>query len=67
MVQSPCVKICELNAQGVCIGCGRDRAEIGDWTQMSDAQKRETNQRAAARLKTLRAGADVDAPASAST
>lgn len=68
MVESPCVKICELNAQGVCVGCGRDRAEIGGWMSMSAAQKRQTNERAAARLKTLREkhAASVDVSASPS-
>lgn len=51
MVESPCIKICELNAAGVCMGCGRTRAEIGGWMQMTDAQKRETVKAAAARLK----------------
>ncbi len=39
MVQSPCVKICELNEDGVCVGCGRDRAEIAGWTGMSEADR----------------------------
>ncbi len=51
MVESPCIKICELNGAGICVGCGRTRAEIGAWTQMSDAQKRETVRVAVARLK----------------
>jgi predicted Fe-S protein YdhL (DUF1289 family) len=39
MVDSPCIKICELNGDGVCVGCGRTRAEIAGWMSMSDAQK----------------------------
>ncbi|MGZ9410804.1 MAG: DUF1289 domain-containing protein [Methylocystis sp.] len=31
MVDSPCIKICELNGDGVCVGCGRTRAEIAGW------------------------------------
>ncbi|HEY8123842.1 MAG TPA: DUF1289 domain-containing protein [Methylocystis sp.] len=39
MVDSPCLKICELDQDGVCVGCGRTRAEIAGWISMSDAQK----------------------------
>lgn len=39
MVDSPCVKICELDRNDVCVGCGRTRAEIAGWTAMSEAQK----------------------------
>ena len=41
MVESPCNKICTLNAGHTCVGCGRSRApEIGGWSQMSDADRR---------------------------
>jgi predicted Fe-S protein YdhL (DUF1289 family) len=53
MVESPCVKICELNAAGFCNGCGRNRSEITNWMSMSDAQKTVTIETAAARLKRL--------------
>ena len=36
---SPCIKVCELNAQGYCTGCLRTGAEIGQWTAMSPAQQ----------------------------
>lgn len=51
MVESPCVKVCELNAAGFCVGCGRNRSEIATWMSMSDAQKKVTIEAAAARLK----------------
>jgi len=53
MVDSPCVKICKLNAADVCEGCGRTRREIGGWSSMNDAEKRKTVETAAARLKAL--------------
>ncbi len=56
MVDSPCVKICELNAADVCLGCGRTRAEIGGWMSMSDGQKERTLEIAKARLKRLAPG-----------
>jgi predicted Fe-S protein YdhL (DUF1289 family) len=39
MIDSPCVKICELDRDDMCVGCGRTRAEIAAWTSMSEAQK----------------------------
>jgi len=39
MVDSPCIKICELDQDDMCVGCGRTRAEIAGWMSMSDAQK----------------------------
>ncbi|MGJ0513961.1 DUF1289 domain-containing protein [Methylocystis sp.] len=59
MVDSPCVKICELDQDGVCAGCGRTRAEIAGWTSMSEAQKAKVvelaEQRRSARRKQARA------------
>jgi len=41
MVESPCVKICTLDARsGLCLGCGRSIDEIAQWTGMSAAQRR---------------------------
>ena len=42
--QSPCVNICELNEQDVCVGCFRHIDEIAGWHQFSDTQKREIYQ-----------------------
>lgn len=40
-VPSPCALICTLDASGeVCIGCGRTRAEIAQWTRLSVDEKR---------------------------
>jgi predicted Fe-S protein YdhL (DUF1289 family) len=46
MVESPCVKLCALNADDVCVGCGRTRAEIGAWSTLPDAMKEAVNRRA---------------------
>lgn len=50
MIDSPCVKICELDRDDVCVGCGRTRAEIAGWTSMSDAQKAKVVEQAGRRL-----------------
>ncbi len=49
MTESTCVKICELDAHDVCIGCGRTRAEIAGWTSMSEPQKAKVVELAAQR------------------
>ncbi len=49
MTESPCVKICELDRDDVCVGCGRTRAEIGGWTSMSEPQKAKVVELAAQR------------------
>jgi predicted Fe-S protein YdhL (DUF1289 family) len=46
MVESPCIKLCALNADDVCVGCGRTRAEIGAWSTLQDATKEAVNRRA---------------------
>ncbi|HLX70834.1 MAG TPA: DUF1289 domain-containing protein [Verrucomicrobiae bacterium] len=38
-ISSPCVNICQLDSQDVCIGCFRTRDEIARWTQMTDDEK----------------------------
>lgn len=36
---SPCVRLCTLDEQDICVGCGRTLADITNWTRMSDADK----------------------------
>lgn len=38
---SPCIGICELDAQNLCRGCLRSRAEITAWFTAGDAEKRD--------------------------
>ncbi len=40
MIETPCVKICTLDARsGMCLGCGRTIDEIARWTAMGDAER----------------------------
>jgi uncharacterized protein len=39
-VASPCIGVCALDADDVCIGCYRSSMEIGGWSAMSAQQKR---------------------------
>jgi len=40
-VASPCVNICRLDAQNLCIGCRRTLSEIAEWSHASDARRLE--------------------------
>jgi predicted Fe-S protein YdhL (DUF1289 family) len=40
-VPSPCVDICRLDAQGLCVGCRRTIDEIVEWPRASEARRRE--------------------------
>ena len=39
-VPSPCVSICALDDNDICIGCFRSGREISDWGRLSDDEKR---------------------------
>ncbi len=39
-VPSPCVNICELDGDFVCIGCGRTIEEVLKWPEYTDEQKK---------------------------
>lgn len=39
-MKSPCIRMCTLNENDVCLGCGRLLNEITSWTSYSD-QKRQ--------------------------
>ena len=40
-VPSPCVDICRLDAQGLCVGCRRTIDEIVEWPRAGEARRRE--------------------------
>jgi len=40
-IESPCIKICQTDVNGLCIGCRRTKDEIGDWKKISDEEKQE--------------------------
>jgi uncharacterized protein len=42
VVASPCVSVCCLDEDDICIGCGRTLDEIRRWSDMPDQDKRET-------------------------
>lgn len=36
---SPCIGICRLDVDGVCVGCGRTMAQIAAWPGMTEAER----------------------------
>ncbi|CAJ0886649.1 hypothetical protein AMST5_03727 [freshwater sediment metagenome] len=63
MVESPCNKICTLNADHICVGCGRSRADIGGWSQMSDADRTRVVSKAKERLAAMGGNRKAERPA----
>ena len=50
--QSPCVSVCALDSDGICLGCYRTGDEITDWFMADDERKREILKDAALRRET---------------
>ncbi|RTA98161.1 DUF1289 domain-containing protein [Pseudomonas aeruginosa] len=48
---SPCVHVCALDEQDICIGCQRTAAEITRWGLMSNDERREVLGRCFERAK----------------
>jgi len=48
-VASPCIKVCILDGQGICQGCGRTLEEIASWSQLPPEQQRKVCELAAQR------------------
>ncbi|MGA9851423.1 MAG: DUF1289 domain-containing protein [Gammaproteobacteria bacterium] len=46
---SPCVRICCLDNDDTCIGCGRTLDEIRRWSEMTEQEKLETVRQATER------------------
>jgi len=62
-VASPCIKVCILDGQGICKGCGRTLEEIASWSRLAPDQQRKVCELAATRRgPTLSGPADGDAP-----
>lgn len=41
VVKSPCISVCALDEDDVCTGCFRSLREITDWSDYSNAEKRQ--------------------------
>lgn len=49
--KSPCISVCVLNAEDVCMGCYRSADEITDWFLASPGEKRAILARAWERMQ----------------
>lgn len=50
-VRSPCVSICALGDDDICIGCHRSTREIADWVLLGDEERGAVLARAADRAR----------------
>ncbi|AZZ93430.1 DUF1289 domain-containing protein [Hahella sp. KA22] len=49
VVRSPCVSICALDEDEICIGCHRSVEEIAGWSRMSNEQRMDVLKKVADR------------------
>ena len=49
--RSPCISVCVLDDEDICMGCYRSAMEITDWFMATDEQKRETLRLALERMQ----------------
>lgn len=52
-VESPCVLVCVLDENDVCVGCGRLSAEVASWSFASNEEKAEIVKASSKRLKEI--------------
>ena len=50
-VKSPCISVCALNEEDLCVGCHRTVAEITQWVRMSNDQRRGVLEQCRARAR----------------
>jgi len=51
VIKSPCISVCALDAEDVCVGCYRTVQEITQWTVLDSAGRREVLRRVAERAQ----------------
>lgn len=52
-VASPCISVCDLNEQEICLGCGRSLQDIADWSAADEPQRAAIVNNAAKRMQSL--------------
>lgn len=53
-MKSPCIKICQQNKDGICLGCFRTNEEITEWYNLSDVEKLKVRKKAIERRNEIR-------------
>ena len=51
--RSPCISVCVLDDDDICMGCYRSSSEITDWFMATDEQKREVLRQARERMQAI--------------
>jgi predicted Fe-S protein YdhL (DUF1289 family) len=54
MIKSPCVKLCQQNEDGICLGCFRTNQEIIDWYNLTPVEQLEVRRKATERRNEIR-------------
>ncbi len=49
--RSPCISVCVLDDNDICVGCYRSAEEVSDWFLASNEEKRAILERARERLE----------------
>jgi predicted Fe-S protein YdhL (DUF1289 family) len=49
--RSPCISVCVLDDDDICMGCYRSAEEVTDWFMASDEQKRDVLRKARERMQ----------------
>ena len=52
-MKSPCVRVCSLNKQSICVGCGMTIKDIRIWRSASDEEKREILRQSSIRASSM--------------
>jgi hypothetical protein len=65
VIESPCIRVCTLDASGqLCLGCFRTLGEIGGWASYSDVERWNVLERLPARRMAHEAAIRAGSPAS---
>jgi predicted Fe-S protein YdhL (DUF1289 family) len=51
--RSPCISVCVLDDDDICMGCYRSSSEITDWFMATNEQKREVLRQARERMQAI--------------
>ena len=49
--KSPCISVCVLDDDDICMGCYRSAEEVADWFMASDEEKRDVLRKARERMQ----------------
>jgi len=52
IIKNPCIQVCTLDDEKICLGCHRSAEEIRDWHKMTDVQKLQVLANAEGRHRT---------------